>query len=870
MPLWVYPTVVSMKLVHNILSPSGKPWVIHPSGQQPVYFNYNPVGDNTNVRSSVANDWERNYTYDWLGRRLTCTEGELAEIYTYNGSNLSSHTRCWMENGNPLTKSIQYHYNANRLDSVSYADALTTIYHYNAAGQPDSVYDESGVVCYSYGEMGEVTEETRIYALPFLSQPIALSTQFEYDSWGRIQRINYPDQEIVRYYYDLGGQLFRFSNSSNYNYLDSVKYDRFGAKTSQKYGNGLKTNYTYNNLTRRLSTISTTNGNSPFSSQVYNYDPVGNVTQVVSASSWLQNMGLAESFTYDAADQLTSASETLYQSYQLSVNYGNWGKINSYTLNQKDLLQNTTQSEAQAYTYPVSGSLGDCQTMFAPEQRTITDANNNMATETLYFGINGSLRKREVQSQPQASYTEYYLFNSAANMKAYSNNGLDFAYYGYNAANTRTYKLSMLNQNQWVNGQPEPLHLQLQSAMFYPNAYINFNHNGEYTKHYYNGSERIASRLGENTVPIATNNNDRLGYRIMQADELARADLLELVEADDVPIETPSVEITSLQPTGTSTDIFYYHTNHLGSTAYVTDNNATVTQGFLYAPFGEITTEYNANFGNNILPKYSFNAKELDEETGMYYYEARYYKPPVFTSRDPMFEKYFWMTPYAYCANNPVKYVDPSGRIIDGVTYNKKTKSFTYSEEAIARGTDKYIEARMATKSGRKSIMRMNRSRKSIYTLYVESRPFFREEKIDDEVKYMQIDGIFLPDKNNHNHKSIYISTNSFDKNNLNSDDLSDVLVFRNGEAFDNIKVSIENIIKPIDEQRFKKTKLYDFLYNNPERCQKQFIHGIGAHEERHLFQFESGMEQNEDDAERIELFERKQFIKHNVDCSPY
>ena len=120
-------------------------------------------------------------------------------------------------------------------------------------------------------------------------------------------------------------------------------------------------------------------------------------------------------------------------------------------------------------------------------------------------------------------------------------------------------------------------------------------------------------------------------------------------------------------------DIFYYHTNHLGSTAFVTDNNATITQGFLYAPFGEITTEYNANFGNNVLPKYSFNAKELDEETGMYYYEARYYKPPVFTSRDPMFEKYFWMTPYAYCANNPVKYVDPSGEEI-GKIYNLNGK----------------------------------------------------------------------------------------------------------------------------------------------------------------------------------------------------
>ena len=69
----------------------------------------------------------------------------------------------------------------------------------------------------------------------------------------------------------------------------------------------------------------------------------------------------------------------------------------------------------------------------------------------LSFSINGSLRRREV-SQPQP-YTEYYLFNSASNLKAYSNNGLDFAYYGYNASNTRAYKLSMLNLNQWVNGQ---------------------------------------------------------------------------------------------------------------------------------------------------------------------------------------------------------------------------------------------------------------------------------------------------------------------------------------------------------------------------------------------------------------------------------
>ena len=668
---------------------SGKPWVIHPAGQQPVYFDYNLAGDNTSVYSSVANDWERDYTYDWLGRKLTYVEGELAESLTYDGSNLSTHTQSWSENGLPQTKTTQYHYNAHRLDSVNYDDALTIINHYDQYGRVDSLYDESGVMCYEYGDMGEVTQETRIYALPFLSQPIALSTQFEYDSWGRIQDITYPDNEVVSYDYDLGGQLRRVYSSQLIvnSYLDSVKYDRFGAKTSQKYGNGLKTNYSYDNLTRRLSTITTLNGNSQISTFAYTYDPVGNVTQVTSSCPWRNNQTFTECFTYDAADQLTAAQSVVsgqpsVSNYQLAVTYGNWGKINSYSLAQTDMQSNITQSEAQAYTYPATNSIGNSQTLFAPQQRTITDANNNVSTEILTFGINGSLRKREVQGV--VPHTEHYLFNSQANLIAYSNNLTEFSYYGYNASNTRAYKLGLSGSSQWVNGQQQSLHLGPQQAMFYPNAYINFNQNGEYTKHYYNGAERIASRLGDNQQTIEAEANDRLLSRIAQTDELFKAQIGEMAAYEEPAVNVPArgngegtrnllfptvgydpiPAFTDLQPTGNTNDIFYYHTNHLGSTAFVTDNNATVTQGFLYAPFGEITTEYNSTFGNDIIPKYSFNAKELDEETGMYYYEARYYKPPVFTSRDPMFEKYFWMTPYAYCANNPVKYVDPDGREI--------------------------------------------------------------------------------------------------------------------------------------------------------------------------------------------------------------
>ena len=197
--------------------------------------------------------------------------------------------------------------------------------------------------------------------------------------------------------------------------------------------------------------------NTPYSDILYYYDPVGNVNNVSSEYFWQQGHVFAETFIYDASDQLVSALETQNQNYQLSVLYGDWGKINSYALTQTDYFNGTTTQCSRSFTYPSDpNSPQESQSLFAPESYQDQQAQEDVC---FTFGINGSLRKREVQHP--MPYTEYYLFNSAANLKAYSNNGIDFAYYGYNASNTRTYKLSMLNQNQWVNGQPEPLSLQL-------------------------------------------------------------------------------------------------------------------------------------------------------------------------------------------------------------------------------------------------------------------------------------------------------------------------------------------------------------------------------------------------------------------------
>ncbi|WP_233266147.1 RHS repeat domain-containing protein [Myroides fluvii] len=100
----------------------------------------------------------------------------------------------------------------------------------------------------------------------------------------------------------------------------------------------------------------------------------------------------------------------------------------------------------------------------------------------------------------------------------------------------------------------------------------------------------------------------------------------------------------------------------LGSTSYITDVLGTPVQYIEYLPFGEVMVEQS---NNNLLENvYKFNAKELDAQTGYYYYGARYYDPgaSIFLSVDPLAEQAPGWTPYRYGFNNPLRYTDPDGR----------------------------------------------------------------------------------------------------------------------------------------------------------------------------------------------------------------
>jgi RHS repeat-associated protein len=305
------------------------------------------------------------------------------------------------------------------------------------------------------------------------------------------------------------------------------------------------------------------------------------------------------------------------------------------------------------------------------------------------------------QSLPFGEVRRGFPFNAFNCMKAYSYSGERYGYYGYDASGERTYKYDMYTAGSWTNQTGGMnVSLQIDKMMLYPNGYLNMNQNGEYTKHYYADALRIASKIGNGFSQNLCYEANQIGddidpnyledRRDKQYDEMME-ELTELINGNQItdinPIPYPEANLCNLFGDEREDALFFYHPDHLGSTGMVTDNSSNITQGMLYAPFGEIICDYNPTFHDSPMPNYAFNAKELDEENNMYYYSARYYAPPTFISRDPMFEKYPSISPYTYCANNPMKFVDPDGRAFgapDRVAAARSMTGIPYKQEGGA------------------------------------------------------------------------------------------------------------------------------------------------------------------------------------------
>ena len=201
--------------------------------------------------------------------------------------------------------------------------------------------------------------------------------------------------------------------------------------------------------------------------------------------------------------------------------------------------------------------------------------------------------------------------------------------------------------------------------------------------------------------------------------------------------------VSVLNPNEQTRYEYYYHTDHLGSTTYLTDRDGKLKEHIEYTPWGEgwieqPTIRYD-------LPQYLFTGKELDA-TGLYYYGARYYDPRIsmWLSADPALGRYLEgdergnggiynmrnLNLYMYSFANPIRYTDPDGlstwtdkegnvqRVItddyDWSIYrykgDTKTGPYNYGNKDMWKkvGETKYIDAFVSPDTGSVSYSKVN------------------------------------------------------------------------------------------------------------------------------------------------------------------
>ena len=584
--------------------------------------------------------------------------------------------------------------------------------------------DGSGAIEYFYGKMGEVVKTRRTMIVP--NQAIATYvTQWTYDSHNRLLEMIYPDEEKVTYSYNLGGQLdhVRGYKSYGYDYVNKIGYDKFEQRTYLKYCNGAETFYSYDPQRRHLQNLAVSAKSGTIMDNAYTYDAVSNVLSVKNGAPLPQSGKaggqMSHQYTYDALYRLASATGTYTgadsktASYTLAMGYDNMHRITSKKqhLTQQNVQFNGSLSAGYDLTYTYQDSTGhkfqlaNVQDVNYRTEGT-ADENDKVNNGHRYtYDANGNLvyintsRVKKDGKEDEKATEQKYRWDEENRLLAADENGF-VSNYWYDADGERTVKTSGEGEQIYVNSEFAGGRTNTAKFSLYVSPYLVANQGGRYTKHIYIGSQRIVSKLGDfasygsdpRRIPYAGSETDAVNvdykgkYASQQQvikDNYATFNVPyngednndyvdgegfccndgtpEAAQAKAMAANTAGAKANNFHDADSYEKMqFYYHPDHLGSSSYITNLDGEVAQHIEYVPFGEVFIEERNNTWNT---PYLFNAKEFDEETGMYYYGARYYEPrlSLWMSVDPLQEKYPNFTTYCYAFNNPIVFIDPNG-----------------------------------------------------------------------------------------------------------------------------------------------------------------------------------------------------------------
>ena len=650
---------------------------------------------------------ETNMTYDAAGNLLTKLTAELRKSISDKGY-------------------ISYTYDFERLHEVLYPENLfnrvTYTYgkagdKYNRAGRLALVEDASGGEAYYYGKQGEVTKTVRT-VMASVADIRTYVYGATYDSWNRVQTMTYPDGEVVTYHYNAAGQVESMTSNKQGRQsviVDRIGYDKEGHTVYTKLGNGTETTYTYDKQRERLQVMNLTADGQTVMENRYQYDAVDNILGITNAANptSLTKLNRAKlggksshTYEYDELNRLVHANgKAKSASYDMVMSFGRM----SEPLTKVQKVDSTTTAKSYNFAYKYEDSNHPTAPTQIGHDHYTYDANGNPTLVT----------------NDSTNTTREMYWDEDNRLMVLSDNGKT-SRYTYNAAGERIMKSYGTMEGVYINGAPQGITFhETDNFTLYPASILSVNKN-RFTKHYFIGDKRVASRIGTGLfnnvygrngsyvtagqqdyaermnqiqkqkeayykqqgiapgVPTEKGaygdpENTGVGYNAVLT-ELGNHDVpqgwIQTPRPNTTPNTNPGPPVSWNDPSNpdnpqagygyipndtTKEETFFYHSDHLGSTSYITDDKANITQYDAYLPYGELLVDEHSS--SEDLP-YKFNGKQFDEETGLYYYGARYMNPvtSLWYGVDSLAEKYMTIGAYVYCVSNPIRFLDFIGK----------------------------------------------------------------------------------------------------------------------------------------------------------------------------------------------------------------
>jgi RHS repeat-associated protein len=653
-------------------------------------YDYDPLGEIVQVTDARGN--VTSLGYDWLGRRTSLQNPDAGTTaFHYDGAgNLTQKT-----DSRKIT--IKYFYDFDQLRRIEYPNSAAVTYDYglpgareNGASRVVRVGDDAGSETRGYGKLGELVRTTRtIPALRPGDREKTFETGFAFDSYGRMQWITYPDGEKVTYGYDAGGLVrsavgtrpaTKLYPAAQETYLASLGYDEHGQRRYMTLGNGAFTRYDYYPESLRLKALHTEAAGQTLQALTYRYDRVGNVlglTNSLPPPTTMRSGPVSFEFAYDDLYRLTSATGTaqsraaVVDSFKTTYGY--------------DAIHNMTRN-TQVHTIHTLGDPGD---------GTGTPAKTNHD-----FGYEYDPRHPHQAIRIGETNIEYDEVGNTR-LECRAPNALASAGCGSSAAGLRRFYWTDENRlSAVIDGGGQNATRFIYDAA--GERVVKMGRGGESltigqffslkgrraaTKHVFAGATRLASKLlpppgwqSGSTDVVATTSTSTLpgcdpsSYSPQKCPVLPGGD----------PVLNHGYDGTIVRP-----ETYYYHSDQLGSTSWVTDQNGRVHEHVEYFPYGEVWRDVHGDTQGGPVKgqRFLFTGKELDEETGLYYFGARYYNPERarWLSVDPLIALPIGhldqqsgrvhdsdtvaalnaspasLSRYSYVLNNPYKWTDPTG-----------------------------------------------------------------------------------------------------------------------------------------------------------------------------------------------------------------